>query len=103
MDEWQKYYSVKPIKKQVSKEEFVEFVNNFPRHLERDVCGIADPPAITFNDFQLAAYWPYSVVANTWVYEDDPSDYYYEPEEEREYYIVENVKEVFASRTGFKD
>ena len=95
-----KYYSIKPIKKKVTKEEFDEFLNKYPRRLTYDVCGISEPPAISYNDFKLADRWPYSIVANTYAYDDDPNGYFYEPEEKRDYYIVENYEEVFNSRTG---
>lgn len=95
-----KYYSINPIKKKVTKEEFNEFLNKYPRRLTCDVCGISDPPAISYNDFKLADRWPYSIVANTWAYDDDPNGYFYEPEEKRDYYIIENYEEVFNSRTG---
>lgn len=95
-----KYYSIKPIKKKVTKEEFNNFLNKYPRRLACDVCGISEPPAISYNDFKLADRWPYSIVANTWAYDDDPNGYFYEPEEKRDYYIVENYEEVFNSRTG---
>lgn len=94
------YYTADPIKKRVSKEEFDEYIKNYPRKLDFDVCGIAVPPALSWNDFELADRWPYSVVSNTWAYEDDPEHYFYTPEDERSYYIVENIEEVFASKTG---
>lgn len=94
------YYTVEPIRKKVNKQEFDEYLANYPRQLVLDVCGISEPPAISFNDFELADRWPYSIVAYTWKYSDDPDDWYYSPEEEREYYIVSNIEEVFASRTG---
>lgn len=81
------YYSVIPIKKEVTREEFNEFLKNYPRSLEVDVCGIYEPPCISYNDFELADRWPYSVVAKTWAYS---------------YIIMVNYKEVFDSRTGNK-
>ena len=96
------FYTVEPITKKVSKTEFQEFINNYPRKLERDVCGVCDPPVVTYNDFKLANRWPYSVVARTWMYEDDPQHYYYMPEEERDYQIMENYAECFDSKTGNK-
>ena len=95
-----KYYSIEPINKKVTKEEFYEFLKNYPRKLVCDVCGISEPPAVSYNDFELADRWPYSVVAHTWAYEDEPGSYYYAPEEERDYYIMTNYEEVFNSRTG---
>lgn len=94
------YYSVEPIRKKVSEQEFIKFIKNYPRKLVRDVSGICDPPSITYNDFELADRWPYSIVANTWMYSDDPEDYFYEPKETREYVIIVNYEEIFNSRTG---
>lgn len=95
-----KYYSIEPINKKVTKEEFKEFLKNYPRKLVCDVCGISEPPAVSYNDFELADRWPYSVVAHTWAYEDEPGSYYYASEKERDYYIMVNYEEVFNSRTG---
>jgi len=96
------FYMEKPMTKNVNKEEFYEFIKNYPRKLDRDVCGIYDPPAVTYNDFELANRWPYSVVANTFLYDDKPGDYFYVPEEERTYKIVVNYQDLFASKTGKK-
>lgn len=96
------FYTAEPINKNVTKEEFEEFIKNYPRKLECDCCGISEPPAISYNDFELANRWPYSIVANTWAYDDNPDNYYYEPEEKRRYYIVENYQELFNSKTGNK-
>jgi hypothetical protein len=94
------FYTVEPIKKRVTKEEFKKFLDNYPRSLACDCCGISDPPAISYNDFELANRWPYSIVANTWAYDDDPNDYYYS--ENPSYFIMENYEEVFDSKTGNK-
>ena len=96
-----KFYTAEPKEKRVSKSEFVEFLKNYPRKLDRDVCGICDPPSITYNDFVLANRWPYSVVASTFAYDDNPDGYYYEPDEERIYRVVENFEELFESKTGY--
>ena len=48
------FYTAKPITKNVTKEEFMEFIKNYPRKLERDVRGISDPPAVRYHDFELA-------------------------------------------------
>ena len=94
------FYTAEPKERNVRKEEFKEFIKNYPRKLERDVCGISDPPNITYNDFELANRWPYSVVARTFMYADNKEDYWYCPENERTYAIMENFEEVFASKTG---
>lgn len=94
------FYTVKPVMKEVSKQEFIDFLNKYPRKLIRDAFGACTPPFVTFNDFELANRWPYSIVASTYLYDDNPEDYFYEPEEERVYNILENYEEVFNSKTG---
>ena len=94
------FYTAKPITKNVTKEEFKEFIKNYPRKLEKDVCGISDPPAVSYNDFELANRWPYSIVASTFLYDENPDDYFYEPEDKRTYRIVVNHEELFESKTG---
>ena len=94
------FYTAEPITKKVTKEEFMEFIKNYPRKLKRDVCGISDPPAVSYNDFELANRWPYSIVASTFLYDDNPDGYFYEPEDKRMYSVVINHEELFASKTG---
>lgn len=96
------FYTADPVFKSVSKDEFDEFVNKYPRRLFVDVTGISDPPLKTFNDFELANRWPYSIVARHYCYDDNPGDYFYKPPEEREYNIMVNYEEVFDSKTGNK-
>lgn len=95
------FYTAEKIEKQVSKEEFEEFLKNYPRPLDCDVFGACDPPAVSYNDFELANRWPYSIVASTFAYSDKPGDYYYVPEERRKYFIVTNYEELFNSKTGY--
>lgn len=80
--EW--FYTKEPVMKQVTEEEFKEFLKNYPRRLERDVCGWGEPPTVTYNDFELANRWPYSIVATKCC----------------TFRIMENYEEVFASKTG---
>lgn len=94
------FYTAKPIRKKVSKQEFLNFIENYPRKLEVDCYGISDPPSITYNDFELANRWPYSIVASTFAYDDNPGDYFYEPEDKRDYFIIINYEELFKSKTG---
>jgi hypothetical protein len=101
--EREKWFKIEPIYMPVSKEDFIKFIKTYPRKLDYDVCGICDPPIITYNDFELANRWPYSIVAKTWAYSDNPTDYYYEPPEERSYYILVNYERVFNSKTGYKE
>lgn len=78
------YYNVKPVFKNVTKQEYEKFIHTYPRILEMNAYGVFEPPLITANDFELAPKWPFSVVAKVW------SD---------QYLIAENYKEMFASRT----
>lgn len=77
--------------KRVSKKEFNEFIKNYPRKLQVDVCGIWEPPLISYNDLALADRFPKTVVAMTYAYDDNPEDYYYEPEDSRFYGIEEGA------------
>lgn len=80
--------------KKVTKQEFVDFCNSYPRPLVRDVCGISEPPVVSYNDFEIG-WWPLSAVAGTYLYDNNPGDYFYEPEEERYYWIVINHEELY--------
>ena len=62
--------------KQVTKQEFDEFIASYPRHLECDVCGICEPPAVSYNDWEIG-WWSRSIVASTMLYSDNPKDSYY--------------------------
>ena len=79
--------------KDVTKQEFDEFIASYPRHLERDVCGICEPPAVSYNDWEIG-WWSRSIVANTMLYSDNPKDSYYEPEDKRVYRIVTNYEDL---------
>lgn len=97
----EEFYTVELKKKEVSKEEFEDFIKKYPRTLTYDCFGAFEPPAISYNDFELANRWPYSIVASTFAYSDDPKDYDYTPLENRQYYIATNYEEAFNSKTGF--
>ena len=97
------FYTADRVMTNVTKEEFQTFIAAYPRKLERDVYGVCDPPVVTYNDFELANRWPYSVVAHTALYSDDPNDYWYEPEEKRVYRVMSNYAECFASKTGYEE
>lgn len=97
------FYTAEPIRKKVSKQEFLDFIKNYPRKLTIDCCGISEPPTITYNDFELANRWPYSIMASTSAYDDNPDGYFYEPEDKRDYFIIINYKELFESKTGNVD
>lgn len=53
-----------PIMKEVSKEEFEEFVANYPRLLEGYLFKPWTPPHYTYNDNELASQWPAGMVAS---------------------------------------
>ena len=44
MEKQEFFYTAEQIEKRVSKDEFEQYLANYPRKLERDVCGIGDPP-----------------------------------------------------------
>lgn len=98
-----KFYMVEPIRENVTKKEFDDFIKKYPRKLNYNCCDISIPPSISYNDFELANRWPYSVIANTFAYSDDMEDYYYTPEEKRIYSIMKNYEQVFKSKTGYKE
>ena len=79
--------------KNVTKQEFDEFIASYPRHLERDVCGICEPPAVSYNDWEIG-WWSRSIVASTMLYSDDPKNWYYESEDKRVYQIVTNYEDL---------
>lgn len=90
-----KHAAIKATTKRVSKSEFEEFLSAYPRPLVRDVFGACDPPAVSYNDFELG-YWPRSIVASTHLYDDKPGEYFYKPSEERYFSIVTNHAELHA-------
>ena len=96
-----KFYTAEPVFRLVTRGEYEDFLKQYPRPLEQDVCAICDPPVITHNDFELANRWPYSVVARTFLYDDNPGDMFYEAEEDRDYFICINYKILFDSKTGY--
>ena len=60
--------------RRVSKEEFNQFVEDYPNKLDWDVCGISEPPTGSHNDFTGGKIWPESVVTRVKLY--DGSNYY---------------------------
>ena len=103
MNEREKWFTIEPIFMPVNKEDFIKFIKKYPRKLETDAFRACDPPLITYNDFELANRWPYSIVAKTYAYDASPGDYYYEPPESRLYYILVNYEKLFDNRTGYKE
>lgn len=93
------YFNVAPEFKKVSKEEFHAYIDNYPRKLEVDSYWVFEPALLTWNDFELADRWPYSVVAKTSNYDEYNGTQLEIPEEERTYSVLANIEEVFANRT----
>jgi hypothetical protein len=93
-----KFYSIDQIWKTVSEQEFADFIQNYPRKLQFDVCGIAEPPSCSYNDFELANRWPWSVVAN---FDGGEPNAYYGWDYKRTYQICTNTDECFAAKTGY--
>lgn len=60
--------------KQVTKEEFEDFRDNYGSKLVADVAGMCEPPLLTLNDFSDGKKWPESIVAKAYIM--DGSDYY---------------------------
>ena len=78
--------------KQVSREEYQAFVENYPRELHKDVWQTVEPSLIMFNDLSLGE-WPKCIVAETWAYSDIPGDRYYVPMKDRRYFIRTDSEE----------
>jgi len=89
MKDYSAFYTVEPVYRTVTKEEFDTFLRNYPRRLERDICGIGEPPLASYNDFELANRWPHSIVAQ------------YSIEDAPEFEILINYEECFSSKTGY--
>lgn len=49
--------------KQVSVDEFRQFIRDYPHKLIVDICGISEPPLVSYNDFTAGLVWPESIVA----------------------------------------
>ena len=50
--------------------------------------------SISYNDFDLANRWPYSIVANTWAYDDNPDDHCATHEDDLADYIQKRINEM---------
>jgi hypothetical protein len=49
--------------KEVTKDEFVDFVKKYPNKLDWDVAHMVDPPMGSYNDFSDGKKWPESMIA----------------------------------------
>ena len=92
------FFSVEGVRKEVSEAEVDAFVRNYPRKLTVDVCGISDPPSISFYDRELSDDMTYARVAHKWAWDDDPDGYFYEPKEKRTGWILANANELFENK-----
>lgn len=90
MDKEEKFYTIEKRTRLVPKEEFYEFISKYPRKLIGDYfMGV-----YSYNDFELANAWPWSIVAK--IYEG------YDANTPDDYEIVINYEDVFNSKTGYK-
>ena len=93
------FYTTEPIWKTVSEEEYKNFLENYPRKLQFDVYAVCEPPSCTYNDFELANRWPYSIIARSYRWRTLTNimgwDYV------RTYKICVNFQELFDSKTGY--
>ena len=66
----------------VEKKQFESYLQEYKGKLVKDVCGIFEPPILTYNDLSLGKY-PESIIAKVILY--DGSEYH--GNKEKEYYI----------------
>lgn len=78
--------------KHVSKQEFEAFLEKYPRKLSCNITGMCEPPAVSYNDFELGK-WPQSVVASTFACCDV---------ENNSWRIMVNYEEIYAAVQEFK-
>lgn len=86
----------------VTEEEYYNFLELYPRDLDRNVSSVCDPPVISYNDFELGKF-PDSIVASRCAYSDDKNDYYYVPPEERWWRILKNYEEFYNAVQAAKN
>ena len=75
--------------REVSKEEFDEFVKNYPNKLEWNVTTICEPPLGNHNDFMDGKVWPESMVTKVKLY--DGSEYHLR---KKPMYYISEQKEI---------
>ena len=78
-------YTIAPKLEKCTKEEWREFLNNYPNKLQEDFYM----DAYSYNDFTIAKKWPDSIVALAF-----PG---YGPDDPDTFKIAKNMDEVFAS------
>ncbi len=66
----------------VSKEEYIKFLQNYPKKLVRDVCRIPEPAVETYNDFTDGKSREEAIIAYAYLYNNDeyfnylPTEYF---------------------------
>lgn len=83
----------------VSEDEYYDFLESYPREIERNVSSVCDPPVISYNDFKLGNF-PDSIIASRCAYTEDKDDYFYVAPEDRWWKILKNYKEFFDAVNG---
>lgn len=79
------HFTVAPKMEMCTREEFEEFIKNYPNELHEDFFM----EAYFYNDFSLAGSWPDTIVAMFF-----PA---WDKDDEDEFKIAKNMDEVFAS------
>lgn len=87
------FYTATPIEKEVSKQEFENFINNYPRKLEK-LWSHHSSEICMYSDNQLAADGLYNVVA---LYSQDLYS------GDKTYTITVNYDELYNTRTGVNE
>lgn len=72
--------------KKVSKDQFHAFIDNYPRDLSIEINESCTPPRLNYHD-AAAGKGSRSIVATTYVYDDEPSSRSYVEPAKREYKI----------------
>lgn len=64
------YFTVRPVLVTVSKQEFLDFIKNYPEKLEPDYYM----GCVSYNDWTIAPMWPDSIIAIREVDFEQPED-----------------------------
>lgn len=59
---------------EVSKDDFDQYISDYPKPLGKDIARMCEPPMLTYNDFSDGKVWPQSIVAKVQLY--DGSEYH---------------------------
>ena len=91
---------MKEIYENVSKKQFQEFIDNYPRKLTVHTVNFCSPPLVTYIDFEIGEALD-GIVAKEYLGTDEKDDLWYMPRNQR-YCILKNYNEVFQNAKEFK-